>query len=315
MQRIVQNCCMIDPRLHVLRVLAQRGTVTAVAEALNYTPSAVSHQLRSLARELGVTLLVHEGRGVRLTPAAQILVAHADELFTRWEEMRADIARGADEELGRLVLAGFSTGAAALLPYAAKAVRAGRPGLTVQIIEADPQECFDLLLSGEADVAVVVATDSLPPSIDPRFDQRPLLDDPLDLLVPADHHLAQRDSVPLEEAADELWIGDRPGRPHHQLVLTACAAAGFTPAIVHYGVEWDTGAALVGAGFGVALVPRLARLPAGYPVARVRLRGDPSPARHILTVVRRGSRDQPVIADALRALEDVASRNRPPLLG
>jgi DNA-binding transcriptional LysR family regulator len=306
---------MIDPRLHVLRVLAERGTVTAAAEALNYTPSAVSHQLRSLGRDLAVTLLVHEGRGVRLTPAAQILVAHADELYTRWEEMRADVLRGSDHELGTLRLCGFSTGAAALLPYAAKTVRADRPGLTVQIIEADPEECFDLLLTNDADVAVVVATDSLPPSIDPRFDQRPLLDDPLDLLVPADHRLAGWGSVPLEEAADEQWIGDRPGRPHHQLVLTACAAAGFTPAIVHRVAEWDTGAALVGAGFGVALVPRLARLPSGYPVARVPLRGDPSPARHILTAVRRGSREQPVIAAALRALEEVASRNRLPRLG
>ncbi|WP_137121141.1 LysR family transcriptional regulator [Segeticoccus rhizosphaerae] len=306
---------MIDPRLHVLRVLAERGTVTAAAEALNYTPSAVSHQLRSLARDLAVTLLVHEGRGVRLTPAAQILVAHADELYTRWEEMRADVQRGSDQELGTLRLSGFSTGAAALLPYAAKTVCAQRPRLTVQIIEADPEECFDLLLTGDADIAVVVATDSLPPSIDPRFDQRPLLDDPLDLLVPADHRLAGWSSVPLEEAADELWIGDRPGRPHHQLVLTACASAGFTPAIVHHVAEWDTGAALVGAGFGVALVPRLARLPSGYPVARVPLRGDPSPARHILTAVRRGSRGQPVIAEALRALEEVANRNRLPRLG
>ena len=306
---------MIDPRLHVLRVLAQRGTVTAVAEALNYTPSAVSHQLRSLARDLGVTLLVHEGRGVRLTPAARVLVAQADELYTRWEEMRADLARGTDEGPGVLRLSGFSTGAAALLPYAAKTVRAGRPGLTVEIIEADPEECFDLLLGGDADLAVVVATEKLPPSIDPRFDQQPLLDDPLDLLLPEDHPLAQRSSVRLEEASDELWIGDRPGRPHYQLVLTACAAAGFTPAIVHHVTEWDTGAALVGAGFGVALVPRLARLPSGYPVARVPLRGDPSPARHILTAVRRGSREQPLIAEALRALEEVASRRRPPQLG
>src|SRR5262249_9214145 len=79
----VQNNCMIDHRLHVLRVLAACGTVNGAAATLNYTPSAVSHQIRGLAQELGVTLLVKEGRGVRLTPAARLLLARADELFAR----------------------------------------------------------------------------------------------------------------------------------------------------------------------------------------------------------------------------------------
>lgn len=304
---------MIDHRLHVLRVLASRGTVTAAAEALNYTPSAVSHQLRGLARDLGVTLLEQDGRGVRLTESARILVEHADELYARWEEIRGELGAADAEHIGSLRLCGFSTAAAALLPYAAAQVRAAYPHCTVRIIEADPEDCFDLLIAHQADVAVVVATASLPPSIDPRFERRPLLDDPLDLLVPSGHGLAGRASVPLSDAADEPWILDRPGRPHHQLVLTACAAAGFTPAVAHEAVEWDTGAALVSAGLGVALVPRLARLPDGYQIARIPLRGDPTPARHVLTGVRRGSRRQPSIATALEALEDIAQRAAHPI--
>src|SRR5699024_3333525 len=118
----------------------------------------------------------------------------------------------------------------------------------------------------------------------------------------------------LSETYNEHWIMDRPGRPYHQLVLTACSAAGFTPAIAHEATEWDTGAALVAAGLGVALVPRLARIPAGYPIVRVPLRGDPVPARHILTSVRQGSRSHPIIAASLEALEDIArqKRERPP---
>ena len=138
----------------------------------------------------------------------------------------------------------------------------------------------------------------------------PLLDDPLDLLVPASHPLANRRSVLLHQAADEPWILDRPGRAYHQLLLTACAAAGFTPAIAHEASEWETGAALVGEGLGVALVPRLGRQPPGYPVARVPLRGNPTPARHILTGVRRGSRNQHAIAVALDALAEIANRPR-----
>jgi DNA-binding transcriptional LysR family regulator len=300
---------MIDHRLHVLRVVAARGTVTAAAEALNFSPSAVSHQLRSLARDLGVPLLEQDGRGIRLTGSARILLKHADDLYARWEEIRGDLAETDPDHIRSLRLCGFSTAASALLPYVTAEVRATHPHCTVRIIEADPEECFDLLLADQADLAVVVATASIPPSVDPRFDQEPLLDDPLDLLVPADHALAGRTSVLLREAADEPWIMDRPGRPHHGLVLTACAAAGFTPAIAHEATEWETGAALVGAGLGVALIPRLARLPAGFRIVRVPLRGDPTPARRILTGVRRGSRRQPAIATALQALEGIARRS------
>ena len=87
---------MIDRRLQVLRMVAQRGTVTGAAEALSYTPSAVSQQLRTLGRELGVDLLVHDGRGVRLSPAAQVLLDRTDELVSRWEEIRAEVARVAE---------------------------------------------------------------------------------------------------------------------------------------------------------------------------------------------------------------------------
>lgn len=301
---------MIDHRLHVLRMVASHRTVVAAAAALNYTPSAVSHQLRGLAEDLGVSLLAKEGRGIRLTPAARVLLSHADELYARWEQIRAELSETSQESIASLRLCGFSTAAAALLPHVAAHLRAIHPNCTVRITEADPMDCFDLLLADEADLAVVVATAALPPSADPRFDQQPLLDDPLDLLVPADHPLASQRSVLLRQTADEPWILDRPGRPHHQLVLTACAAAGFTPTVAHEAAEWDTGAALVGAGLGVALVPRLARLPSGYPIARVPLRGDPTPARHILTSVRRGSRGNPAIATALDALEDIAGRNR-----
>lgn len=299
---------MLDHRLNVLRVVAERGTVTGAAEALRYSPSAVSHQLRSLARDLGVTLLERDGRGVRLTGTAQLLLEHTDGLFEQWERVRSELAAAEPDSPTLLRLCGFSTAAAALLPHVAARVVAENPGYTVRIIEADPEECFELLLADEADLAVVVATPSLPPRSDPRFDQASLTDDPLDLLVPATHPLAQRSAVFLREAADEPWIMDRPDRPLHGLVLAACNAAGFTSTVAHEVHEWDAGAALVEVGLGVCLVPRLARLPASARTARIPLRGDPTPARHLLTCVRRGSRGRPSIAAALEALEVVADR-------
>jgi len=305
---IVQRCFMIDPRLRVLRVVSARGTISAAADDLGYTPSAVSHQLRMLSRELGVRLLEPEGRGVRLTPVAVLLLARGEELLTHWESIRAEIQQASGAHLGRLRLAGFSTAASMLLPTVAAAVMREFPATPVRIIEADPDVCFEMLLADRVDVAVVVTTDRLPSTDDPRFEQHPLMQDDLDLLVPAGHRLAGRRSVALAEAAEESWIMDRPGRPYHQLVSGACAAAGFTPRQAHEVTEWDTGAALVAAGLGVALAPRLVRLPADELLVRVPVRGDAGPARYIRTSIRRGTADQPEIALALTELEQVAGR-------
>lgn len=283
-------------------MVAWHGTVTQAAASLSYTPSAVSSQLRSLAQDLGLTLLDRQGRTVQLTAAGRLLVEQAEQLRAEWERMHAELLHTSDRVPATLRLCGFSTAAATLLPQAATAVRDRHPGTEVRLIEADPRECFELLLADRADVAVVVTTQSLPRVGDPRFEQRPLMADKLDLLVHQDHPLARRDSVTLAETADEPWIMDHPGRPNHDMVLTSCLAAGFNPRMAHEIVEWGTGAALVGAGLGVALVPRLARLPDGYDIVRVRLEGDPTPARQVRTGIRAGSSGNPLVAAALAEL-------------
>ncbi|GGR51400.1 DNA-binding transcriptional LysR family regulator [Nocardioides luteus] len=298
---------MIDQRLQVLRMVAERGTVSAAATDLGYTPSAISHQLRTLARDVGAQLLVPDGRGVRLTGAALTLLERSHGLFAQWEEIRADVQQASGAARGYLRLAGFSTAASALLPPAAVAVDRRFPQSTIKIIEADPEVCFDMLLADQVDVAVVVSTSDLPPTADPRFEQERLMEDALDLLVPADSPLAGRSRVRLADAAEEHWIMEHPGRPYHQLVTSACAAAGFTPEHAHEVVEWDTGAALVSAGFGVALVPRLARIPHADNLVRIPLRGEASPVRHVRTSVRSGTSRQPEIACALTELRRIAA--------
>lgn len=170
---------MIDHRLQVLDAVQRHGTVTAAAEALHLTPSAVSHQLRALARELELTLLEPAGRNVRLTSAAHTLLAHADVLFAQWENARADLAAHWSGGLsGPLRLCGFSTAAAAFVPPAAARLREAYPQLSLEIIETEPGPAFDLLVSGQADIAVVVATPGIPPATDARFDQQRLYDEP-----------------------------------------------------------------------------------------------------------------------------------------
>jgi len=302
----MQKFCMLDPRLKSLQLVAWHGTVTSAAHALHYTPSAVSAQLKSLSADLGVDVIERQGRAVRVTPAGALLLKQAEELSARWEHMHAELLVATDRFPSSLRLAGFSTAASTLLPGVATAVERAHPGTEVRIVEADPVQCFEFLLAGTVDLAVVVATEFLPRFDDPRFEQRPLVADPLDLLVPTHHRFAGLESVPLAETAREPWIMDHPGRPSHQLVLTSCLAAGFNPRQAHEAVEWDTGAALVHAGLGVCLVPRLARLPHGYDIVRVPLQGDPSPSRQIRTGIRAGSGTSPLLATAQAVLADVS---------
>lgn len=302
---------MLDPKLRVLQLVAQHGTVTAAAAASHYTPSAVSYQLRQLSDELGVPLIEAHGRGVQLTTAARTLLRHVDALSAQATRAYAELAALADEPSGPFTVCGFSTAATHLLPPVAATLRDRHPHVRVRVIEAEPRRCFDLLLAGDADLALVINTADTPPTGDERFDQRPLLDDPLDLVVPEGHPFTRRRRVTLAEAADEHWIVGRPGSAYHDLVRTACTAAGFSPNIAHYADEWDTGAALVALQFGVILVPRLARLHDDRPVVRVPLSGDPAPARRVVAATRRGGAEHPLVLQSLEAINDVAARLLP----
>jgi DNA-binding transcriptional LysR family regulator len=303
---------MIDPRLRILQLVAEHGTVTAAAHALHYTPSAVSYQLRQLSADLGMELVVQRGRGVRLTGAARTLLRHTEIMQAQWERAHADLLALGGEPTGTFTMCGFSTAASHLLPPAAAELRDAHPGLTVRIIEAEPGRCFDLLLAGDADLALLVVTADSPPLTDGRFDQRPLADDPLDLVVAQGHPLGHRDRITLAEAAREPWIVGNPGTTYHQLVLAACMTAGFAPHIAHYADEWDTGTALVAHGFGVILVPRLARLRDDWPVTRIPLSGEPAPARHIVAATRTGADTSTTTSHAITAITHTAARLLPP---
>lgn len=250
---------MIDlRRLHVLRAVAHYGTVTAAARALHFTPSAASQQIRQLARELGVDLLEPQGRGVRLTPAALTLLAHADAIQARWEQAELDLRADHADPAGPLRVSGFPVAVSVLLAPLAARLQERHPRLTVRVREAALPESFDLLFEGETDLAVVEATPLNPPLSDARFDQQALLDDPFDLVVPQGHPLAGRERVDLADAAHETWIAPVPESPCRLHVMSACGRAGFSPHVVHHALDWNVIAHLVANRLGVALIPRLA---------------------------------------------------------
>lgn len=301
---------IIDHRVEMLRMIRQHGTVTAAAEALWYSPSTVSAQVNQLGKELGAPLLIREGRRVRLTVQAEKLLDHVEVMRREWEHARADLESAPEQITGTFTMCGFSTAASVLLPPSMKELNHVYPGLRTRTVEADPERCFDMLLAGQADLGVVIVTDAAPAADDPRFHRRHILDDPLDLMVPEDHRLAAQSSVRLGDAAGEDWILGRPGGTYHQLVVSACNQAGFTLSVAHYADEWETGTALVAEGFGVCLVPRMARWPDLHPVVRVPLHGAATPLRSVMAFTRAEAAHRPTVRLALDALTLVAEEFR-----
>lgn len=302
---------MIDPKLQALRVLRSHGTVTATALALHLTPSTVSQQLKQLAHETGVRLLEPNGRRVRLTPAAELLLEHADVLYAQWERAKVDLAALADGQIGTLRFCGISSAISAFVAPAAKKLREANPGVRMHLAAVEVNDAFRMLESGDVDIAVITPTDTTPPPADQRFDQQLLMDDIEDLLVPVDHRLAGRESVELAEAADEEWISMAACVDQHQLFLSSAAAAGFSPDFTHHADYWTSMSGLVCTGFGVGLYSRLVPIPAEHAVVRVPIHGHPIPIRRLFTAVRRGSAEQPAIARGLAAIrEEVVRRER-----
>jgi DNA-binding transcriptional LysR family regulator len=141
-------------RLRLLRELKERGTIAAVADALQFTPSAVSQQLAMLEREAGVALLERAGRGVRLTDAALVLVDHAEALLERAAVAEADLAAAAGTVTGRARIAGFQTVMLRLAMPAMEALARDAPRLRCELVEAEPEDALPALELGDLDLVL-----------------------------------------------------------------------------------------------------------------------------------------------------------------
>ncbi|MFI2782902.1 LysR substrate-binding domain-containing protein [Streptomyces sp. ALB3] len=293
-------------KLRILRTLRDRGTVTATAEALLMTPSAVSQQLTNLARQLGVPLLEAQGRRVRLTDAAHLVLRHAEAVFAQLERADAELTGYLRGEAGQVRVGAFSTAVPALVVPAVQLLGAGRrPGPQVRVREAEAAQAYELLSAGEVDLALSLAAHA-PTARDPRFTLLPLLADPLDVALPAGHALAGVSALRLADLSQEAWIFGGSG-PWSQITTAACEAAGFVPEQAHSASGWTAILAMVRAGMGVALIPRMVSAsdrPRDGVVMRV-LEAD-RPCRHVVAAVRQGAERGPAVARVLSALLEVA---------
>ncbi|MBT0771885.1 LysR family transcriptional regulator [Kineosporia sp. J2-2] len=293
-------------KLRLLREIERCGTVVAAAAALHLTPSAVSQQVAGLARELSVPLLEKQGRGVRLTGHARVLLGHAHLIEAQLERARADLASFDDGLVGEVRVATLPTAVAAVLGPAMARLRESRPDLRVRSRDADPVAALRALDAGEVDIAVTVDHPGGPRPDDPRYARVDLITDVLDVVVRDDHPLAGRERIDLADLAGEEWISGNPDDACAAIADHACAAAGFLPDVRHWTIEYDALAALVAAGAGVGLLPRLAQ-----PVRFGRVRTVPvagtSPARQVYAVTRAGRAADAPTATVLAELREVAA--------
>ena len=294
-------------RLLLLRELDARGTIAAVAEALSYSPSAVSQQLTQLEHEAGVELLERVGRNVRLTEAALLLVGHTDALLARMERAEAEVAHASAEPRGIVRVASFQTVAVALLPRALSRLARDHPQLSVEYLEAEAEESLPLVVRGALDLAIGEEYEHAPRPRDAALERRDIVHDPILIAVPDDHRLARGAEIALADLAGERWATSRTGTALAEMVAGACRAlGGFEPEIRYRANNMGTLLSLVGSGNAVAMIPGLGNVAGDAGVAVRRVAEEPL-ARRIFIAVRRVSSPRPALAAVADALAETAA--------
>jgi DNA-binding transcriptional LysR family regulator len=253
-------------RLRVLREVAHRGSISAAANALDYTQSAVSQQIAALEAETGLALLERHPRGVTLTAAGQTLVGHAEGILAQLEAAEEALQAISGLRGGRLRMASFPSAGATLMPRAIAEFRSAHPDVELSLAEGEPEEIAPRLRGGELDLALLFEFDGQ--SLDAgRATRVELIDDPMFLALPREHRLAARERLRLADLAGEAWVQTSEDSNCSRHVVRCCHAAGFEPNVAFESDDYQTVQGLVAAGVGVALIPRMALSPAREDIA------------------------------------------------
>ena len=291
-------------RLRTLDALARHGSVSAAAEALHVTTSAVSQQLGKLEREINQQLLAKNGRGVRLTDAGRLLSEHAARILSQVELAESDLEAHRGQVVGELRLSAFPTAARGLFPVALRALRAEHPGLRVRSSELEPEQGIAAVVRGDLDLAVVLDWYNKPMPVPDGLVKAPLLDDPAEVAVPAGHRLADREEVDLAEFAEDEWITWGEGEFCHEWLMFTLRSKGVEPIVGHRAGETHTQLQLVSAGLGVCIAPLLGRHPVPDGVVLVPL--TQRVRRHVYVIWRADADRRPSIRAAVEALRTAA---------
>jgi DNA-binding transcriptional LysR family regulator len=297
---------MLDVRrMRVLREVAVRGSFSAAADALSFTQSAVSQQVAALEREAGAVLVQRSARGVKLTEAGEALVRHAESIMARLAEAEAELEAIAGLRGGRLRMASFESAGASLMPLAIAAFSNQHPAVELSLSLSEPEDCMPLLRSGDLDLAIVFEP-AVHDHVD-GIDRVHLFEDPMYLVLPRDHPLANRRRLRLADLANEAWIGGQADCECNRLMNRACASAGYAPRIAFETDDYTAMQGFVAAGVGVSLIAELGLTTVREDIV-VRDLGRETPVRQIYAATLSGGYRSPATQAMVEILRDVAAR-------
>ena len=287
---------MLDvTRLRVIEAVARHGSVTAAAKELNYSQPSVTHHLGRLEAETGAQLLQRVGRGIRVTPAGQLLADRAAEILGRIDAADAELSAHVGLTAGRVRLAAFASAIGSLVPQAAATLAEQHPGLEISLIDTHPPEAIELLRTGKVEVAVIFRYEETEPE-PAGLRLHHLLDDPVYVLAP-------RREPTLAGLRDATWIAGCERCSSH--LMSVCADAGFEPRIGYSSDDMVVMQALVAAGLGVATQTGLS-LRAHHTEGVVATELTDS-KRHIYAATYGEPPDPPATAALLAALAEAAT--------
>ena len=281
-------------RLRIIDAVARHGSVTAAARELHYSQPSVTHHLARLEAETGAQLLQRVGRGIRLTPAGELLADRAAEIIGRIDAAGAELSAHVGLTAGRVRLAGFSSAIGSLVPRAVAGLAERHPGLQISLTDTHPHEALELLRAGTIEVAIIFRYDETEPE-PPGVRLHHLLDDPVYLLSP-------HGGRSLAALHDATWIAGCPRCRSHLLAL--CADEGFEPRIGYISDDMVVMQSLVAAGLGVTTIPGLAlraHRAAGLVATEL-----PGSQRHVYAATYGEPPDPPATAALLSALTEAA---------
>ncbi|MGH8928122.1 MAG: LysR family transcriptional regulator, partial [Acidimicrobiia bacterium] len=291
---------MIDPkRLRFLREVAERGTITAAAEALAYTPSAVSQQLSILEEEVGTPLLERQGRNVALTPAGRVLVDHTPAVFDAIERATTAVSEASGEVAGKVTVGALPSVMAALIPDAFRSLAAEYPRVSLYLVEFNHDDAARELRLGALDIAIDQRYKHVPHNRHQGLETKKLLDEPLYLAVPADSSVRR-----LADASTHRWVvAPLETSECGRAVRAICRSAGFEPNVQYEIDDFEVTLQLVASVDACAILPALAltRLP-----ENVRLVPLVGPTRQIVAVTRPAGRHRPAVGAFIDHLERAA---------
>ena len=299
---------MLDVRrLRVLQEVVTSGSFSGAAESLHLSQSAVSQQIATLEREVGLPLLERTSEGPKLTAAGEALMEHGDAVMCRLEEAERELAQIAGLEGGRLRLASFPTASATLMTGALSLFRQRFPKVELQFTEDEPEDAFPSLKRGDFDLAVVFDYPSFPLDFGRDVEVEMIYEESMRVALPPGHPLAAAKSVRIEDLADEDWLcGELPSSCREQ-VLQICRDSGFEPRISFQSEEYEVIKGFVASGLGVTILPELA---GDHPGIELRAVRGQKPVRRIWAVTRERESRSPAAEEMLDILREVCRAYR-----